>query len=151
MERKRVTDLKKLRRDYLKRKGYALTRLSVVSVMLASLWGLTEFLVLPLFAQERTPDPDHIERWNALMGALMTLAICGAPTYFCWKWLKKIETNIANLPYVPPVTLDNLPADEVLIRASQEPMGRQSEVLVRAAHEQRQATLQEELLRVSQE
>jgi hypothetical protein len=51
-------------------------------------------------------------------------------------------------PYVPPVTASTLPAEEILVRATEEPPVAQSEVLLRAA--QGQETPKEELLRVIQ-
>jgi hypothetical protein len=50
------------------------------------------------------------------------------------------------IPYVPPVTPDTLPADEILVRGSEEPVAVQSEVLLRSA--QGQDTPKEELLKV---
>ncbi len=52
--------------------------------------------------------------------------------------------------YIPPVTADTLPADEILVRGSEEPPVVQSEVLLRAA-QKGEETAKEELLRVSQE
>jgi hypothetical protein len=54
------------------------------------------------------------------------------------------------LPYLPLENADALPADEILVRGSEEPAIVQSEVLLRAA-KQGQETSKEELLRVSQE
>jgi hypothetical protein len=54
----------------------------------------------------------------------------------------------AKLPYVPPVTPDILPAEEILVRAADVPPVAQSTILLRAA--QGQETPKEELLRVSQ-
>jgi len=75
-----------------------------------------------------------MESWNALFGALTTvLAICGIPTYFGWKMLKKIQTEVAKMSYVPPATLNTLPPDEILVRCTEEPHSVQSEVLLRMA------------------
>ncbi len=52
-------------------------------------------------------------------------------------------------PYVPPVTPDTLPADEILVRGSEEPPVAQSEVLLRAAHRGKE-TPKEEWLRVAE-
>ncbi len=52
------------------------------------------------------------------------------------------------IPYVPPVTPDTLPADEILVRGSKEPPIAQSAVLLRAAKEQE--TPKKELLRISE-
>jgi hypothetical protein len=60
--------------------------------------------------------------------------------------MAKKDELVKSLTYVPPVTAETLPAEEILVRGSEEPPGVQSEVLLRGAlgHE----TPQEELLRV---
>jgi hypothetical protein len=52
--------------------------------------------------------------------------------------------------YSPPVTPDTFPANEILVRGSEEPPVAQSEILLRAA-QKGEETPKEELLRVSQE
>ena len=49
--------------------------------------------------------------------------------------------------YIPPVTPDTLPADEILVRGSAVPRVTQSEVLLRAAKESE--TPKEDLLRLT--
>jgi hypothetical protein len=44
-----------------------------------------------------------------------------------------MEMSISQIPYVPSVTASTLPADEILVRASEAPSRGQSEVLLRAA------------------
>jgi hypothetical protein len=55
----------------------------------------------------------------------------------------------ARIPYVPPVTPNTLPADEILVRSSTLSEVPQSEILLRATHAT-QETPPEELLRVSE-
>ncbi len=59
----------------------------------------------------------------------------------------KAIDEIARIPYVPPVIADNLPAEIILVRGSEEPSVGQSDVLLRAA-QQVQETAKEELSRV---
>jgi hypothetical protein len=54
-----------------------------------------------------------------------------------------------SLPYIPPVTPDTLPPDEILVRGSEEPPVAQSEVLLRAAKATQEAA-KEELLRIQE-
>lgn len=54
------------------------------------------------------------------------------------------------LPYVPPVTADILPAEEVLVRGSAQPAQEQSKVLLRGT-DSSAGTGEQELLRSSQE
>ena len=53
------------------------------------------------------------------------------------------------LPYVPPVTADTLPAEEVLVRASEKPKEEQSQILLRGT-DSSAGTGEQELLRSSQ-
>jgi hypothetical protein len=52
------------------------------------------------------------------------------------------------IPYVQPVTINTLPAEEVLVRGSEEPIQEQSTSLLRAAGERDEFPV-EELLRAS--
>ena len=63
--------------------------------------------------------------------------------------IRRGNDEAAKLRYVPPVTADTLPANEILIRSSEEPPVAQSEVLMRAA--QGQETPKEELVRMAKE
>jgi hypothetical protein len=74
----------------------------------------------------------------------------------CFAWLAKRSHQAlhrgriqAQILYVPPLTPDILPADEILVRGSEELPVAQSEVLLRAA-QQGQETPKEELLRVTE-
>ena len=66
-------------------------------------------------------------------------------------WMTAKEGKQAlKVPYVPPVTADTLPAEEILVRGSQEPTQEQSRVLLRGTYS-RTGTGEQELLRGSQE
>lgn len=143
-----VRNRKKLRREYLKRKQLVLIRLSVAGVTLVAIGVLAGFLVAPFFTVSRIPDPDNVEMQKALVESLPIFAICGIPAYFCWKKMKQIEAEVANVPFVPADAASTLPADEILVRGAQPPPVVQGEVLLRAA--QGVESPKEELLRIAQ-
>ncbi|HLK59999.1 MAG TPA: hypothetical protein VKU00_25795 [Chthonomonadaceae bacterium] len=60
----------------------------------------------------------------------------------------KTARQVSNLPYVPPVTAENLPVEEVLMRGSAEPAAEQSKVLLRGTQSSEEIT-ENELLRGS--
>ncbi len=62
--------------------------------------------------------------------------------------ISKDMKKAKQVPYVPPVIANTLPAEEILVRAADEPPVAQSAVLLRAA--KGVETPKDELLRVSQ-
>ena len=69
-------------------------------------------------------------------GLLVLFAIVGG--FISWEFYhfyEKANREEASLLYVPPVRLDTLPVEEVLVRMAQEPTLEQSGVLLRAAEE----------------
>jgi hypothetical protein len=127
---KQVPDRKKLRREYLRRKAIAYGIGGLVPV-LSLIFGLWLY----------HSDLNAITRHGFLFCVLLV--------YFVWIAVKVSREAIKGVPYVPPIVTGTLPADEILVRGSDQPPVAQSEVLVRAANEQE--TPKEELLRVSQE
>jgi hypothetical protein len=88
----------------------------------------------------------------ALTKPILSVALIGFPIFIIvvTKLLVSYAIDtVREIPPVPPVTVDTLPAEEVLVRSSAEPTVRQSEMLLRAATGQEMPT--EELLRVGQE
>jgi hypothetical protein len=63
--------------------------------------------------------------------------------------IRKARQEAKQLPYVPPVTANTLPAEEVLVRGSEEPTQEQGKVLLRGA-DGSAGTGEQELLRSSQ-
>jgi hypothetical protein len=63
----------------------------------------------------------------------------------CSRYLVQKADEAATLPYIPPVTPDTLPAEEMLVRGSEEPQAG-SETLVRPSTATRE-TPAEQLLR----
>jgi len=82
-----------------------------------------------------------------LLGGLMTMLF----TFFAWMGYAIVKQGkvLAQTPYVPPFKADSLPAEEVLVRGSEQPPAVLSEVLLRAATDIE--TPNRELLRVTTE
>jgi len=66
-----------------------------------------------------------------------------------YRSLRHAYREASQLPYVPPVTADTLPVEEVLVRGSEEPAQEQSQVLLRGTDGSAGAG-EQELLRRSQ-
>jgi hypothetical protein len=73
--------------------------------------------------------------------------ICFVLVWFAIRTFKNNMKQVKNLAYVASITSDTLPAEEILVRGSEEPSVALNEVLLRAAKEQE--TPKEELLRAS--
>ena len=88
---------------------------------------------------------------NAGVGILLCGGVTPLFMYFVWRcWSELKETHAtANDSYVPPVSLSNLPAEEILVRGAEEPTA-PSEVLLRAAGKGEESKA-EQLLRSSQQ
>jgi hypothetical protein len=148
---KLVSDRKRLRRKYLAGKirtaavfmlSYGLMLSGLAGVLLIGGWCFTGpwgILRLPTSFLYFLP--------------LLLMAVAGWFGVYAIQWsgdlMHKAEEMEKGNPYVPPVTAANLPADEILVRASDEPPIVQSECLLRAA--QGVETPNEELLRIIQE
>jgi hypothetical protein len=152
---KRAPDRKKLRREYLQRKGqeYAITGV-LGTTMIPALMGFTVCVLMPFYAWSLSVGSGYGELDPTLFIFLVILGVSGS-IYFgrmlwlCWRGAKQSIQTARGLDYVPPVTPDAFPADEILVRGAEEPLVQQSEVLLRAAKEREAST--EELLRASLE
>jgi hypothetical protein len=134
-------DLQKQRQGYLKKKADMIGRsvylallgcvfLSFAAIYLLVVWKIYNGALF----QVRYQDWVGILTFTTV-GMIVLWASC------------RQEKQIMYLPYVPPVTSDILPAEEVLVRSSQEPTQEQSTVLLRAAGEN--GDKPEQLLRAS--
>jgi len=73
--------------------------------------------------------------------------------WIIWRLLRisdRASSEAEKLPFVPPVTADTLPAEEVLVRGSEEPAQEQSKILLRGTNGSG-GTREQELLRSSQQ
>jgi hypothetical protein len=143
-----LPDRKKLRQEYLKQKagayakGTAGATLVIPATLLCCLLGGITVALMIVMLYTATP----VNLIFVLLTATLT-TISGALVRWCWRARHEFR-RAADIPYVPPVNANALPADEVLVRSSEEPAVAQSEVLLRAA-QRGQETAKEELLRVS--
>jgi hypothetical protein len=143
-----IPDRKKLRQEYLKRKASAYFKGTLGAALLVpSLLGFFFFaaltLVLYYVSQGRVTSPLFAA---GVVTTTLTI-ISGVLVPWCWRARHEFR-RASEIPFVPPVTADTLPADEILVRGSDEPVA-QSDVFLRAA-QQGQETAKDELLRVSQ-
>jgi hypothetical protein len=148
---KQVPDRKKLRREYIENKQSAYVQLFVGSMLLlpSAIIAIISAIITVIGCLSTILARQFSNFVNCLLiGGVVTLffgliAWMGSTIIAEGKRLKRI-------PYVPPVSLNILPAEEILVRASEKPPVTQSEVLLRAA-QKGQETPKEELLRVKGE
>jgi hypothetical protein len=146
---KSVTERKRLRREYLWKRARSGAWEAIGFLLFLPLMLLaTSFGIITLF----------LVAWCVLgVGndcmlwiMLATLVSAGLTLVFGWGACISdkimIRANSAGrIPYIPPVTPDTFPADEILVRGAEEPSDAQSEALLRAAAGQE--TPKEELVR----
>jgi len=128
----KVPDRKKLRREYLSRGGWSVV-LCVTEVLLLTVGYL--YLVY------NAPHKGDAGRVVLILGLFVVLG-----ALLLGNEAKK-DHRATRDRIVPPITPDTLPADEILLRGSEEPPVGQSELLLRAARGQE--TPKEELLRLA--
>ena len=132
----RVPNRHKLRQEYLKRKagayslilwnGLELLFLTIVTLC----FGL--FACVSFFFAIAIQEP----RLMFIPGMMVLFALAaGNISWESHQFYQKAIQEKATLLHVPPVRPDTLPAEEVLVRGSQEPTLEQSGVLLRAARE----------------
>jgi hypothetical protein len=126
---KQVPDRMRLRREYLKQRNVEVLRVAVDVGFLCA-------IIFLLFHGNKRIVPIY-----GMLGVITVRLVT--------RGVRRAQA-IKQIPYVPPVTPDALPADEILVRGSVEPPIEQSEMLLRGA-QKGEETPQEELLRVSQE
>ncbi len=150
----RVPDRKKQRREYLRQKGTAYLKTTSGGIVFVFTVLLTPLLASAaiyswvgwLLWWDRLADPGS--HWDIFAIVLTVLAvISGLACYLSWSLMQHAIRSAARLSPVPPVTPNTLPAEEVLVRGSEEPQQAQSEMLVRPATAE-QVTPKTQLLRV---
>jgi hypothetical protein len=143
---KQVPDRKRLRREYLRSRIHLQIASRVASgVFLVMLIAMIFFLLLSLGCaiQARRFGGSWWDWFWCGIYALLALT-SGRTAYRSCFWHEEAK-GAARLPMVPPFHVDVLPADEILVRGSEQPTI-QSEVLLRVAKSEE--TLKEELLQV---
>jgi hypothetical protein len=144
---KQVPDRKRLRREYVQRKRDLWLELALGSVVLSVLLGI----LAVCFAAFYIPfTRGRIPLSNLMGGVVMALLLffpLGAIVRWCLRAMQNAAREVVSMVHVPrAIRPDTLPADEILVRGSEEPPVAQSEVLLRAAHTVEIS--KEELLRV---
>src|SRR5579871_5830554 len=132
-----VPDRQRLRREYLRKKR---------RVLVCSFMGTAVMIAVTVGVIISTNDKPWMPYQLLFFLLGYTILVFGGFAAASWPRIRK-ELN--EIPYVPAVTLAALPADEILVRGSQEPAVAQNEVLLRAANEQE--TPKEQLLRIAED
>jgi hypothetical protein len=145
----RVPDRQKQRQEYLKKKAGACRKIFSGSVGFLCLFSIAFVFFVSACAA-------LIRSWigQSLLWFVYAIVLglwAWGMGYRCWDmyhFIKNVKEEQAAMAYSPPVTPNTLPAEEVLVRGSQEPTQEQSTVLLRAAGVGEEVP-SEELLRAS--
>lgn len=150
-----IPDREKQRREYMRKKIIAAVKSSVCEafcllLIIHTVWWLFAPFMLghSYYTNWRfiTYGLTHGLIVDALCLTLWPLILLGL-TLLC-ACIGKRQSKIASaIPFVPAITPNNLPAEEVLVRSSQKPKQEQSAILLRAAENKESPA--EELLRAS--
>ncbi|HZT43847.1 MAG TPA: hypothetical protein VFA07_16895 [Chthonomonadaceae bacterium] len=143
----------KQRRQYLKKRRGAYTEFSIATFCLilcavidvVVVGGFVVWLYISLTS--KVFSVTHLAAGLVSMAWMMLMF-----GYMTWVMIQagiRARLEAKQLPYVPPVTPDTLPAEEVLVRGSEEPTQEQCNVLLRSA-DGSTGTGEQELLRSSQ-
>src|SRR5260221_1373656 len=152
-----LLDRKKQRREYLAKKvggfgkGYSV---ALASIIMAATTGLIVYVSLWCFHISGSGYISIKERILYVMGgigALIAAFFMGCLTLKSGHFARSQVSTTTLLPYIPPVTPNTLPAEEVLIRGSQEPNREQNIVLLRAAEESSESPANELLRAIVRE
>jgi len=127
-----VSDRRKLRQEYLKKRNRYYRE--IVSATILLLVGVSSIGYFIFWKQY----------YKIPVGIVFFLSL-NFQLFISWKGLKDLRQQ-AQSAYAPPVTPEIFPAEEILVRSSEEPLDEQSVVLLRATLTE-QETPSEELLR----
>lgn len=144
----RVPDRRKARRDDLRKKGWAYTRMTFFQV-LAVITGLGMLGFLSWLGRAFWMGDGY--RYTQEIPEVAKLCFGGFAAV-CAYVLLRCQFDVIRIKHeeadIQPVTSDTRPADEILVLGAEEPPVVQSELLLRAATGQE--TAQEELLRITE-
>src|SRR5579859_2959565 len=116
---KRVPDRRRQRREYLRKKGQAYTRVTfgLVFLILLSLvlafvaFGTLNTLIIAVCYYRGEIKCVYLGVALIIMSALLVRQSA--------RTLRKGAEEVRSLPYLPPVNASTLPADEVLVRGAE--------------------------------
>lgn len=151
----RVPNRRKLRQEYLKKKAKAYSKSAFFGLVLlpfascSVLFGVIAVVVLiglmyALFSGRLVSSVVPLLFVGLAIGFVLWIV-----TWMFWVFLRDELEEARIIPYVPPVTVETLPAEEVLVRGAEEPAAIR-ETLLRATTGTEE-TKAEELLRSAQE
>ena len=132
----------KNRREYLKQKGTAYTKIGLAGLLIVPCLYFAVFFLSVLYYPGRY-------YWQAFSLSALLVFIFGGGCYWLIYRAYRIHKSTSQFPYVPPISNDTLPIEEVLVRGSEEPVQVQSNVLLRGTVSIMN-TKEQELLRGSQ-
>lgn len=136
----RTTERQKQRQDYVKRKaGASSVRIIVRTLFLFSFICAVVSGLFTVLTLVRGVNP-------FTMGLVISTLFFAGWSWYVYPYVRMADRDVRSLPYVPPVTPDTLPAEELLVRGAERPPTEESIVLLRAAGESVE-TPAEELLR----
>jgi|SRR5579871_3331793 len=141
------------RREYLKQKGWAYTQASLAGAFALLFAGVSYWLYgycqNVLLGDTEALGGDTRLIPYALMVFLSLSLSCMVATLFLARSVHQSHQKAKQLPFVSPVTANTLPAEEVLVRGSEEPAQEQGKVLLRGT-DSSGSMGEQELLRSSQ-
>ncbi|HZT43960.1 MAG TPA: hypothetical protein VFA07_17470 [Chthonomonadaceae bacterium] len=122
----------KKRREYIKRAGMAYTQYSF-AMLLVSVFAFLALCLIGLFIAYLSGNSRSMKPAGpfALIAVAAVFVMVGVTTCVLVALSDKVRQRAEQIPYVPPVTGDTFPAEEVLVRGSEEPAQEQSKVLLR--------------------
>src|SRR5438105_4604828 len=120
----------KQRRQYLKEKGAAYTKMSLIALVSASVIALLLVFAATLFFYLGSGIDSGRLVFILLFGGVL-LPCFGIIAWQLMHMARQAHQDIVRVPYVPPVTANTLPVEEVLVRGSEQPVQEQSKVLLR--------------------
>lgn len=114
----------KQRRHYVQKKVMGYTGVSIMAlVTIPYVLATLCLLLLPFFY----PFQSGLE----ILCLAVLLLYFGGVCLGCAYLTRMAYQTTKQIPYVPPVTTDTLPGEEVLLRGSQEPTQKQSQLLLK--------------------
>ena len=139
--KQQVPDRKRLRREYLKMKALGFSQAATARILHRAANGggaafgailMSSLLILVLELIMSKP----VGSWNYPPGMIAFCAVGCIVSLLMYRFAQALQiraAKLAQLPYVPPVTPNTLPADEILVRSTSELPTVQSAVLLRMA------------------
>jgi hypothetical protein len=111
----RLDDRKRARRRYIGRKTIARLFGVITKPLVRAAHAGLEFAV-PKILKHGGGEPDSLVSWLGRLVYLIFIVMCYIPLAIVSR-LQNTHDDLDSTPYLPPVTLSNLPDDETLLRA----------------------------------